>query len=120
MNDIGFAKQYYKDSVRHQHIISPFGRYINHGKPAYGNKYLFDASLKYDGSSFRLINGMFQYGQSGWDGIFTGEVHGKCANHRQFKLRASHGVTSSKLSPYQAMWKYQHDIDRMLGLFPPR
>ena len=123
MNDIGFAKQYYKDSrPTSTYNISRLAGILVTVNYAYDNKYLFDASLKYDGSSNFGSNQRYAPVWSiglGWN-IHREKFMENVQTITQFKLRASYGVTASQnFSPYQAMRKYQYDIERQYaGIIP--
>lgn len=114
MDDISFAKQYYKDTrPTSTYNINRLAGVLLTANYSYDSKYLFDASLKYDGSSQFGSNQRYAPVWSvgaGWnahkekfleDGLFS-----------QLKLRGSYGVTASQnFSPYQAIRKYTYNIE---------
>lgn len=125
MNDIGFAKQYYKDTRPvSDYNISRLAGILITANYAYDSKYLFDASLKYDGSSNFGSNQRYAPVWSvglGWN-IHREKFMESVRAISQLKLRASYGVTASQnFSPYQAMRKYEYDIERQYaGIIPAK
>lgn len=115
MNDISFAKQYYKDSrPSSSYNINRLAGFLATINYSYDNKYLFDASFKYDGSSQFGSNKRFAPIWSvgaGWN--IHKEDFLQDTQVTQLKIRSSYGVTASQnFSPYQAIRKYSYDISR--------
>lgn len=115
MNDISFAKQYYKDSrPTSDYNINRLAGLLLTANYAYDNRYLFDASLKYDGSSQFGANRRFAPVWSlgvGWNMHKEAFMAGTAAIS-QLKLRGSYGVTASQnFAPYQSMRKYSYNIE---------
>lgn len=122
MVDISFAKQYYKDSrPTSTYNINRLAGVLLTANYAYDNKYLLDASLKYDGSSQFGANQRFAPVWSvgaGWNIHKESFLEGGIFS--QLKLRGSYGVTASQnFSPYQAIRKYQYNIEHQYaGIIP--
>ena len=115
MNDISFAKQYYKDSrPTSDYNISRLAGVLLTGNYAYDNRYLLDVSLKYDGSSQFGSNRRFAPVWSvgaGWN-IHRERFLTGISAVSQLKLRGSYGVTASQnFAPYQSMRKYSYNIE---------
>ena len=122
MVDISFAKQYYKDSrPTSTYNINRLAGVLLTANYAYDSKYLLDASLKYDGSSQFGANQRFAPVWSvgaGWNIHKESFLEGGIFS--QLKLRGSYGVTASQnFSPYQAIRKYQYNIEHQYaGIIP--
>lgn len=115
MNDISFAKQYYKDSrPTSDYNINRLAGILLTANYAYDNRYLFDASLKYDGSSQFGANQRYAPVWSlgaGWN-VHREKFMAGTAAISQLKLRGSYGVTASQnFAPYQSMRKYAYNIE---------
>lgn len=122
MVDISFAKQYYKDSrPTSTYNINRLAGILLTANYAYDSKYLLDASLKYDGSSQFGANQRYAPVWSvgaGWNIHKESFLEGSLFS--QLKLRGSYGVTASQnFSPYQAIRKYQYNIEHQYaGIIP--
>lgn len=118
MNSIGFAKQYYKDSrpvssygiMRLAGILATFNY-------SFDRKYLFDFSLKIDGSSNFGVNNRYAPVWSlgvGWN--MHKEKWLSETPVSTMKIRGSYGVTASQnFSPFQANTMYSYNTSRHYG-----
>ena len=114
MNDISYAKQYYKDSrPLSTYNTTRMAGFLLVGNYSYDSKYLFDFSLKYDGSSQFGANQRYAPIWSigaGWNMHKERFLENTAIS--QLKPRASYGITAAQnFSPYQAIRKYSYDIE---------
>ena len=124
MSDIGFAKQYYKDSRPESgYQITRLAGILGTFNYSYDFRYLFDFSIKLDGSSNFGKNNQYAPVWSlgmGWN-IHREHWWGNQELFSLLKIRASYGITASQnFSSFQAMSMYQYDIKRhYAGVIPP-
>lgn len=124
MNDISFAKQYYKDErPTASYDIKRLVGVLATANYSYDSKYLLDFSLKVDGSSNFGSNNKFTPVWSvgaGWN-MHKEKFFADMGNRVSLlKLRASYGVQASQnFSPFQAMQMYKYDVDHQYnGIIP--
>ena len=115
MTDISFAKQYYKDTrPASTYDIKRLAGFLFTLNYAYDSKYLFDFSLKVDGSSNFGTNNKFAPIWSvgaGWN-IHKEKLIADWGIFTLLKLRASYGVQASQnFAPFQATQMYKYDIN---------
>lgn len=123
MSSIAFAKQYYKDSRPDAtYGIQRLGGILGTFNYSYDRKYLFDFSLKVDGSSNFGSNNRFAPIWSlgtGWN-IHHEKWMQAAPAISILKLRFSYGITASQnFAPFQATSMYSYATDRhYAGLIP--
>lgn len=124
MANIGFAKQYYKDSrPESDYTIRRLVGLLVTGNYSYDAKYLFDFSFKVDGSSNFGSNNKFAPVWSvgaGWN-IHKERWIADLDIFSLLKLRGSYGVTAAQnFSPFQAFRMYKYDTNKQYaGVIPP-
>lgn len=124
MTNIGFAKQYYKDSrPESDYTIRRLVGLLVTGNYSYDSKYLFDFSFKIDGSSNFGSNNKYAPIWSvgaGWN-IHKERWIEDLDVVSLLKLRGSYGVTAAQnFSPFQAFRMYKYDINKQYaGVIPP-
>ena len=123
MSSIAFAKQYYKDSrPEATYGIQRLAGILGTFNYSYDRRYLFDFSLKVDGSSNFGSNNRFAPIWSlgaGWN-IHNESWMEKMAAISILKLRCSYGITASQnFAPFQATSMYSYETGRhYAGLIP--
>ena len=123
MSSIAFAKQYYKDSRPEANYgIQRLAGVLGTFNYSYDRRYLFDFSLKVDGSSNFGSNNRFAPIWSlgaGWN-IHNEAWMEEVAAISFFKLRCSYGITASQnFAPFQATSMYSYETGRhYAGLIP--
>ena len=123
MTDISFAKQYYKDSrPASTYDIKRLAGFLFTLNYAYDSKYLFDFSLKVDGSSNFGTNNKFAPVWSvgaGWN-IHKERLLAQWGTVSLMKLRASYGVQASQnFAPFKAIQMYQYNTGKQYnGIVP--
>ena len=115
MTDISFAKQYYKDSrPQSTYDIKRLAGFLFTLNYSFDSKYLFDFSLKVDGSSNFGTNNKFApvwSAGAGWN-IHKEKWVEELGVFSLLKLRASYGVQASQnFSPFQAMQMYTYNTN---------
>lgn len=124
MTNIGFAKQYYKDSrPESEYTIRRLAGVLLTGNYSYDAKYLFDFSFKVDGSSNFGSNNKFAPIWSvgaGWNIHKEKWIEG-LGKISLLKIRGSYGITAAQnFSPFQAFRMYQYNISKQYaGVIPP-
>lgn len=124
MTNIGFAKQYYKDSrPASEYSVRRLVGLLFTGNYAYDSRYLLDFSFKIDGSSNFGNNNKFAPVWSlgaGWN-IHKEKWIESLNMVSLLKIRGSYGVTASQnFSPFQAFRMYKYDINKQYaGIIPP-
>lgn len=124
MSSIAFAKQYYKDSrPETTYEIRRLAGFLGTFNYSYNRKYLFDFSIKIDGSSNFGSNNRYAPIWSlgaGWN--IHNESWMEAVSVINFlKLRSSYGITASQnFAPFQATSMYSYETGRhYAGLIPP-
>lgn len=123
MSSIAFAKQYYKDSRPEANYgIQRLAGVLGTFNYSYDRRYLFDFSLKVDGSSNFGSNNRFAPIWSlgaGWN-IHNEAWMEEVAAISFLKLRCSYGITASQnFAPFQATSMYSYETGRhYAGLIP--
>jgi len=124
MTNIGFAKQYYKDTrPESEYTIRRLVGVLATGNYSYDSRYLFDFSFKIDGSSNFGTDNKFAPVWSvgaGWN-IHKEKWIENLDLFSLLKIRGSYGVTASQnFSPFQAFRMYQYNVKKQYsGVIPP-
>lgn len=125
MTNIGFAKQYYKDSrPESEYTIRRLLGILVTANYSYDTRYLFDFSFKIDGSSNFGNDNKYAPVWSvgvGWN-IHKEKWVEALSLFSLLKIRGSYGVTAAQnFSPFQAFRMYQYNINKQYsGIIPPK